>query len=346
MSAANDDFIHSPKRPTRNAPNTVPPQPVSDRTLLDSVTGFINDVTQNSAASQFDPKESIQWARFECAADPCDPTIGDDWDVEGGVAPPLLLVLGYGSGVQCWAVPANGEAVEVLSWRHGTVRTLRILPHPLADNSGENTSSSVEDRFAHHRPLVAICDASAASTAPFCSLNFVSLRGGETAKSIKFKTPILDVVANRSAVVVSFVDRVAVFDARTLEDRMTVTTCHPGVSVSPNPVALGSRWLAYAERKLMPAKRSSGGCEGQGVASYTATVLNAAKSLGKGLRELGEQMAAGFGGASANSSSSAGSGGNSGGYGGGVNGTAGTPVEDLQPGIVTVLDIRVSTATV
>lgn len=332
MSAANDDFVHSPKRPTRNAPNTVPPQPVSDRTLLDSVTGFINDVTQNSSGSNFDPKEAIQWARFESAADPCDPTIGDDWDVEGGVAPPLLLVLGYGSGVQCWAVPANGEAVEVLSWRHGSVRTLRILPHPLTDNTGDSTA--VEDRFANQRPLVAICDASAASTAPFCTLNFVSLRGGETAKSIKFKTPILDVVANRSAVVVSFVDRVAVFDARTLEDRMTVTTCHPGVGACPNPVALGSRWLAYAERKLLPAKRSSGGCEGQGVPSYTATVLNAAKSLGKGLRELGEQMALGFGGSVSSSASS-------GGYGT-ANGTAGTPAEDLQPGIVTVLDIRVS----
>lgn len=335
-AAANDDFVHSPKRPTRNAPNTVPPQPVSDRTLLDSVTGFINDVTQNSAAANCDAKESIQWARFESAADPCDPTIGDDWDVEGGVAPPLLLVLGYGSGVQCWAVPANGEAVEVLSWRHGSVRTLRILPHPLADQSSAD-HAPVDDRFALQRPLVAICDASAASAAPFCTLNFVSLRGaGETVKSIKFKTPILDVVANRSAVVVSFVDRVAVFDARTLDDRMTVTTCHPGVAASPNPVALGSRWLAYAERKLLPAKRSSGGCEGQGVASYTATVLNAAKSLGKGLRELGEQMAAGFGSVA---SSPVG-----GGYAGGQNGTAGggTPAEDLQPGVVTVLDIRVS----
>jgi breast carcinoma-amplified sequence 3 len=59
-------------------------------------------------------------------------------------------------------------------------------------------------------------------------------------------------------------------------------------------VALGSRWMAYAEKKVLPSKRSSGGCDCGGVQSYTATVLNAAKSLGKGLRELGEHVAAGL----------------------------------------------------
>lgn len=47
----------------------------------------------------------------------------------------------------------------------------------------------------------------------------------------------------------------------------------------------------YSEKKLLPARRSSGGCEGEGVQSYTATVLYAAKSLGKGLRGLGETVA-------------------------------------------------------
>lgn len=246
MSSSTDDFAaavpsattvvtqsYSPKRPTRNMPNTVPPQPVSDRTLLDSVTGFINDVTHSGGGGHFDANETIQWTRFETFADPCDPTIGDDWDVEAGVAPPLLLVLGYGSGVQCWIVPANGEAVEVLSWRHGSVRTLRLLPQPLLDNAAGGAAAAgettVTDRYAGQRPLIAICDASVASAVPFCAVNFVSLRSGETVRSIKFKTPVLDIVANRSAVVVSFADRVAVFDARTLDDRMTVTTCHPGV---------------------------------------------------------------------------------------------------------------------
>lgn len=248
-------------------PNTVPPQPVSDRTLLDSVTGFINDVTQSNSGAHHDASEAILWTRFETFADACDPTIGDDWDVEGGVAPPLLLVLGYGSGVQCWIIPANGEAVEVLSWRHGSVRTLRLLPQPepLANHHTKTTATNVAgmslsgsppqqphnqqqhfngdtvnggggdaanqaDLFAAQRPLVAICDANGcAATVPFCGVNFVSLRTGEMVRSIKFKTAVLDIVANRSAVVVSFADRVAVFDAGTLEDRITVTTCHPGI---------------------------------------------------------------------------------------------------------------------
>lgn len=100
-------------------------------------------------------------------------------------------------------------------------------------------------------------------------------------------------------------------------------------SFSPNPVTLGTRWLAYAERKLLPSKRSSGGCDGDGVASYRANFLNAAKSLGKGLRELGEQMAAGFTG---NNSSAT---------------LANTPnstsnIEEIQPGIVTIMDTKVS----
>lgn len=100
-------------------------------------------------------------------------------------------------------------------------------------------------------------------------------------------------------------------------------------SFSPNPVTLGTRWLAYAERKLLPSKRSSGGCDGDGVASYKANLLNAAKSLGKGLRELGEQMAAGFTG---NNSSAT------------LANSSNTSVnaEDIQPGVVSIMDTKVS----
>jgi breast carcinoma-amplified sequence 3 len=104
----------------RSVPNIVPPQAVSDRSIIDSVAGFINDVALTNAP-QTDPKDHILWARFENLADISDISLGEDWDVEGNLPPPLLLCIGYGSGVQIWAIPANGEAIEVMSWKHGSV---------------------------------------------------------------------------------------------------------------------------------------------------------------------------------------------------------------------------------
>lgn len=91
--------------------------------------------------------------------------------------------------------------------------------------------------------------------------------------------------------------------------------------------------MAYAERRLMPSKRSSGGCDYDGVSSYTATVLNAAKTLGKGLRELGESVAAGFTGNAALGPQS---------YSNFTSNTSqGTSGDKKQAGIVTILDIKV-----
>lgn len=95
------------------------------------------------------------------------------------------------------------------------------------------------------------------------------------------------------------------------------------------PIALGDRWLAYAERKLIPSKVSAGGCFTDGVPSYTATVLNAAKSLGKGLRELGEQVAAGLVGGNVTSSSNNNS----------VISLS-SAADGTQTGVVTILDIK------
>lgn len=216
----------SPKRSTnRCAPVTVPPQAVVDRSLIDSVTGFLNDVTLSNQP-HIDPNDAILWARFETNADISDPTHGSDWDSETGIPPPLLLMLGYGTGVQLWAIPANGEAIEVLSWRHGSVRALRILPQP--DIHAAPIGHT--DDYASKRPLMAICDASTTtgtSLAQFCGVSFVSLRDGDQVKCIKFKNPVLDILANRSVVAISFLERIAVFDACTFEDRLTVTTCHP-----------------------------------------------------------------------------------------------------------------------
>ncbi|EDW62999.1 breast carcinoma-amplified sequence 3 homolog isoform X2 [Drosophila virilis] len=345
-------------------PAIVPPQAVSDRSILDSAIGFINDVTLVHQPQQ-DPKDTITWARFETSADVSDPRFGDDWELEGNAAPPLLLILGYGLGVQVWAIPANGEAVEVLSWRHGVVTALRVLPTPATATTALDDNGRADepvDAFAEKRPLVALVDGGSAAASSllggggghisggggsgsagggignisagsshFSAVNFVSLKTGAQVKTIKFKNAVLDIQANRSAVVISFHERLAVFDARTLEDRLTITTCFPSPGINPNPIALGPRWLAYAEHKLLHSKRSGGGCDGEGVPSYTATVLNAAKSFGKGLRELGEQVAAGLTGTSAGSGNSSKSSSFDSATGG---------ADAKQSGVVTIIDVK------
>lgn len=110
----------------RLVPNIVPPQAVSDNSIIESVAGFINDVALTNAPHT-DPKDHILWVKFENLADISDFSLSEDWDVEGNLPPPLLLCIGYGSGIQMWAIPANGEAIEVMSWRHGVVRTNKII---------------------------------------------------------------------------------------------------------------------------------------------------------------------------------------------------------------------------
>ncbi|XP_033216426.1 uncharacterized protein LOC117172516 [Belonocnema kinseyi] len=305
----------SPRRGAQKGAQVIAPQPVNDRTIIDSVAGIINDIVPQAytGAPNSENKESITWARFEYA-DVNDPSFYPDYN-EGSSTPPLLLVLGYATGVQVWLVSASGEATEVLSWRQGVVRNLRVLPNPKLDDERN-------DPFKTKRPLVAICD-SAGPGPQFCNVGFISLKTGEQAKSIKFKNPVCDVLANKKSVVVTFLEKIAVFDARTLEDVLTVTTCYPSPGPNPNPVALGTRWLGYSEKKLIPARRSSGGSEGEGVQSYTATVLYAAKSLGKGLRGLGETVASSLTGSS-------------------VSPTVCNNVENdvIQPGVVTILDLQ------
>ncbi|CAH0561495.1 unnamed protein product [Brassicogethes aeneus] len=268
----------------RSGPSVVTPQQVTDPSILDNVAGFINDVVPNAYnVLPQESKDQIQWAHFESIE--WDEASSPDFDGEKIIPPPLLLVLGYSNGIQVWALPANGEANEIFSWRHGSVRVLRVLPNPYITGALD-----VEDNFAGKRPLIALCESNT-SGSQFCSVGFSSLKTGEQVKVIKFKNPVLDVLANRKSVVVTFTEKIAVFDAFTLEDRLTVTTCYLSPGLQPNPIALGTKWMAYAEKKLNQTKRSSGGNEGEGVQSYTATVLHAAKSLGRGLRELGESVA-------------------------------------------------------
>lgn len=110
------------------------------------------------------------------------------------------------------------------------MKVLRVLPTPFLSNNSE-LASDLLDQFIHKRPLMALCgDCPVTQPQPnqqFHSASFVSLKDGDVVKNIRFKSPIVDIVANRTSIAITFAERIAVFDARTLEDRLTVTTCYP-----------------------------------------------------------------------------------------------------------------------
>ncbi|XP_037071851.1 breast carcinoma-amplified sequence 3 homolog, partial [Pollicipes pollicipes] len=271
------------RRASRPCGQTARPETVTEKSFMESVTGIINEVVPTSYAHQqpgADHRETVQWARFEqCDInDICN--YSEAMEANGNVAP-LVLVIGYSTGVQVWLLLGSGEAQEVLSWRQGVVRDARLLPSPEA---------AMEDVYRQKRPLMAVCDAAGTDT-QFCSVGLISLRTGEQVKSVKFKSAISAVLASRRVMVVTFPGKLAVFDAGTFEDRFSVTTCYPAPGVLDNPVALGHRWLAYGEKRLSGYLQSLGGMSAEPSHSYTASVLHAAKSISKGIRELGEGLA-------------------------------------------------------
>ncbi|KAM6337826.1 BCAS3 microtubule associated cell migration factor isoform 22-T24 [Alca torda] len=69
---------------------------------------------------------------------------------------------------------------------------------------------------------------------------------------------------------------------------IAIKGCYPCPGPNMNPIALGSRWLAYAENKLIRCHQSRGGACGDNIQSYTATVISAAKTIKTGLTMVGK----------------------------------------------------------
>uniref|UniRef100_A0A8C4Z0M2 BCAS3 microtubule associated cell migration factor n=1 Tax=Gadus morhua TaxID=8049 RepID=A0A8C4Z0M2_GADMO len=277
----------SPRRPSRCAGGVVVrAQAATEQSYMESVVTFLQDVVPQAytGAPPTDEKEKIIWVRFE-KADVNDTARNPVFKEmhSGTTEPPLCLMIGYTDGMQVWSISLAGEAQELFSVRHGPVRAARILPAP-------DISHLKTDSFADKRPLLGVCKSTGSSgtSPPYCCADLYSLRSGEMVKSIQFKTPIYDLHCNKQILVVSLQEKIAAFDSCTFTKRFFVTSCFPCPGPNLNPIALGSRWLAYAENKLIRCHQSRGGACGDNAQSYTATVINAAKTLKTGLTMVGK----------------------------------------------------------
>uniref|UniRef100_A0A8C2JE69 BCAS3 microtubule associated cell migration factor n=1 Tax=Cyprinus carpio TaxID=7962 RepID=A0A8C2JE69_CYPCA len=306
----------SPRRPSRCAGGVVVrAQAATEQSYMESVVTFLQDVVPQAytGTPPNDEKEKIVWVRFEKTDINDVARLPEFQEMHGsGSDPPLCLMIGYTDGMQIWSISLNGEAQELFSVRHGPVRTARILPAP-------HISSLNTDSFAEKRPLLGVCKSTGSSgtSPPYCCVDLYSLRTGEMVKSIQFKTPIYDLHCNKRCIctnffsfilpcnhfkcsinlstvffltqslslddhrilVVSLQEKIAAFDSCTFMKKFFVTSCYPCPGPNLNPIALGSRWLAYAENKLIRCHQSRGGACGDNAQSYTATVISAAKVL-------------------------------------------------------------------
>uniref|UniRef100_A0A8C0FVN1 BCAS3 microtubule associated cell migration factor n=1 Tax=Bubo bubo TaxID=30461 RepID=A0A8C0FVN1_BUBBB len=277
----------SPRRPSRCTGGVVVrPQAVTEQSYMESVVTFLQDVVPQaySGTPPAEEKEKIIWVRFE-NADLNDTSRNMEFHEihSTGNEPPLLLMIGYSDGMQVWSIPISGEAQELFSVRHGPVRAARILPAP-------QISAQKCDNFSEKRPLLGVCKSigSSGTSPPYCCVDLYSLRTGEMVKSIQFKTPIYDLHCNKRILVVVLQEKIAAFDSCTFTKKFFVTSCYPCPGPNMNPIALGSRWLAYAENKLIRCHQSRGGACGDNIQSYTATVISAAKTIKTGLTMVGK----------------------------------------------------------
>ncbi|XP_052377639.1 BCAS3 microtubule associated cell migration factor-like isoform X28 [Oncorhynchus keta] len=277
----------SPRRPSRCAGGVVVrAQAATEQSYMESVVTFLQDVVPQAytGAPPTDEKEKIVWVRFE-KADLNDTSRSPEFlEMHSGSSdPPLCLMIGYADGMQIWSISLGGEAQELFSVRHGPVRAAHILPAP-------HISPLMIDGFADKRPLLGVCKStgSLGTSPPYCCVDLYSLRTGEMVKSIQFKTPIYDLYCNKEILVVALQEKIAAFDSCTFTKKFFVTSCFPCPGPNLNPIALGGRWLAYAENKLIRCHQSRGGACGDNAQSYTATVISAAKTLKTGLTMVGK----------------------------------------------------------
>ncbi|XP_023612510.1 breast carcinoma-amplified sequence 3 [Myotis lucifugus] len=277
----------SPRRPSRCTGGVVVrPQAATEQSYMESVVTFLQDVVPQaySGTPLTEEKEKIVWVRFE-NADLNDTSRNLEFHEihSTGNEPPLLIMIGYSDGIQVWSIPISGEAQELFSVRNGPIRAARILPAP-------QFGTQKCDSFAEKRPLLGVCKSTGSSgtSPPYCCVDLYSLRTGEMVKSIQFKTPIYDLHCNKRILVVVLQEKIAAFDSCTFTKKFFVTSCYPCPGPNMNPIALGSRWLAYAENKLIRCHQSRGGACGDNNQSYTATVISAAKTLKTGLTIVGK----------------------------------------------------------
>jgi hypothetical protein len=198
----------------------------------------------------------------------------------------------------------NGIATEVLSVREPNITHVKLLqlenqkvliaickliltssePPQAYSNHDNFTSSSLSHSGSlselHQDPT---SQQTTASSEPQQTqqIAIVNLLSGECLHEILFNGIVLDMKSNADLLCVNSWNRIDAFDLNTFEHRFSLNSCFSQVSKSSgkstNPFSLGSRWLAFADKKFHVILSSQGGVSTDVEQSVAATVINTAK---------------------------------------------------------------------
>lgn len=261
-------FLSTSMSQTTISAQAVQPRPISDKTYLDNVIGFIQTTVPTSYASRMtkspEPSDPVYWLKF-LEADVNNPILLEYKESEASQRP-LLFALGYSSSVVVWLIrSAKSEAEEVFSLDGSFTSVFELLKTPQLIKL---------DKFGEQRPLVLLNSSSRRDV-----LQFYSLINGEEVHQVNCHSEIISVSCSDRVILVGLSDKIIVIDSDSLKLRFWLKTFPKPTSALLNPNALGDRWLAFADTNLHDKLQSLGGNKQENTQSYTATVLNAAKTL-------------------------------------------------------------------
>ncbi|XP_039270826.2 BCAS3 microtubule associated cell migration factor-like isoform X1 [Styela clava] len=284
MSGGITNFETMNSRRRRDAPSghVVQAQPMKDSSYMESMVNFFHDIGQvYSNTSQAEEKETVLWARLFDYKNALDPEFdGFTNGSRNDVVDSLLLILGYKNGVQAWIICENGEVQEILSLREGPVKTACLVPPP------SSSSDKKHDEYTISRPLLAVCMA-ADRKQLFTSVSIFSLRTKDKIRQLEFDENVEELSTGlEGMIIVTLRYEIKAFNTFDFKLIFTVRDCYPSPGVNSNPIAVGNKWLAYSPAKLLSSCQSAGGMEDDGINSYAATVINAAKTIKKGIVNL------------------------------------------------------------
>ncbi|CAL9770288.1 unnamed protein product [Musa acuminata subsp. burmannicoides] len=278
--------------------------------VVSSVRSAGASIAASIAAPPEDDKDQVLWAGFD--------------KIELGPSSfKHVLLLGYSNGFQVFDVENASSVCELVSKRDGPATFLQMQPMPIK-------SESIEGLRASHPLLLVVAGDETNGTGVVqgghlsasmrenksepraensilipTAVRFYSLKSHSYVHVLKFKSAVYMVRSSPRIVAVLFATQILCFDAVTLKQKVSVLTYPlqgaPGVNIGYGPMAVGSRWLAFAsDNPLVPnsghlspqnltpspgVSPSTSPSSGNLVARYA---MESSKTLAAGIRNLGD----------------------------------------------------------